>query len=122
MVVSRVQLLDRELVVCGKSHCFVSAGVNFRSILGKTPFRWAQSGVCPIRICRTIRDGCAVQAAKGRRLMLIRTGALLLGAILVFSACDDARKYPEKGDNDYDLAAMALTEADLPAGFVQQDI
>lgn len=54
--------------------------------------------------------------------MLIRTGALLLGAILVFSACDDARTYPEKGDNDYDLAAMALTEADLPAGFVQQDI
>lgn len=54
--------------------------------------------------------------------MFIRTGALLLGALLFFSACDSARTYPEKGDDEYDLGAMALTEADLPGGFVQQDI
>ena len=55
--------------------------------------------------------------------MLIRTGALLvLGATLLFSACDDGRTYPEKGDDQYDLASMALREDDLPAGFTQQDI
>lgn len=54
--------------------------------------------------------------------MFIRTGALLLGALLVFSACESEREYPEKGDDEYDLAAMALTEADMPEGFSQEDL
>ena len=54
--------------------------------------------------------------------MLIRTTALLFGAMLLFSACDSARSYPEKGDDEYDLKAMALTAADLPAGFSEQDL
>lgn len=54
--------------------------------------------------------------------MFIRTTALLLGAMILFSACDSARSYPEKGDSEYDLKAMALTAADLPAGFTEQDL
>ena len=54
--------------------------------------------------------------------MLMRTTALLLGAMLLFSACDSGRNYPEKGDDQYDLKAMALTAADLPAGFTEQDL
>ncbi|MBA4179811.1 MAG: hypothetical protein C0506_04410 [Anaerolinea sp.] len=54
--------------------------------------------------------------------MLIRTGALLLGAMLILSACESSRDYPEKGDDEYDLEAMALTEADLPEGFTKEEI
>ena len=54
--------------------------------------------------------------------MLMRTTALLLGAMLLFSACDSARGYPERGDENYDLKAMSITKADLPAGFSEQDL
>ena len=52
--------------------------------------------------------------------MLIRTTALLLGAMLLFSACDSALTYPENVDGEYDLKAMVLTVADLPGGFNEQ--
>lgn len=54
--------------------------------------------------------------------MFIRTGLLLIGATLLFSACESALEYPERGDDEYDLGAMALTEADLPDGFTQDEI
>lgn len=54
--------------------------------------------------------------------MLLRTSALLLGAIVLLSACGGGRSYPEKGDNEYDLKAMALTTADLPVGFTEQNL
>ncbi|MEO6398842.1 MAG: hypothetical protein ABIP13_10280 [Tepidiformaceae bacterium] len=54
--------------------------------------------------------------------MLLRTTALLVGAMLIFSACESNRSYPEKGDAEYDLKAMALTASDLPAGFTEQEL
>lgn len=53
-----------------------------------------------------------------------RIPALALPAVaLLFTACDDGRDYPASfGDGDYDLAAMALRAADLPAGFEAQDV
>ncbi|MEP7215337.1 MAG: hypothetical protein ABI782_03740 [Anaerolineaceae bacterium] len=54
--------------------------------------------------------------------MLLRTTALLMGALLVSSACGSSRTYPEKGDGDYDLKAMALTANELPTGFEEQDL
>lgn len=52
--------------------------------------------------------------------MLLRTTALMLGALFLSSACGGSRIYPEKGDGDYDLKAMALTAAELPTGFGEQ--
>jgi hypothetical protein len=55
--------------------------------------------------------------------MRLRALALLLVSIPVLAACDSGREYPSnKGDADYDLAAMALQESDMPKDFTQQDI
>jgi len=54
--------------------------------------------------------------------MLLRTTALLLGALILFPACSSDRSYPEKGDADYDLKAMALSVGELPAGFKEQQL
>ncbi len=46
-----------------------------------------------------------------------------LATALLLAACGDGRDYPASfGDDDYDLAAMALRAADLPAGFEAQEI
>lgn len=46
-----------------------------------------------------------------------------LAATLLLAACGDGRTYPDSfGDSDYDLAAMALRGADLPAGFEAQEL
>lgn len=46
-----------------------------------------------------------------------------LAGVFLLAACDDGRDYPASfGDSDYDLAAMALRPADLPAGFEAQEI
>ena len=54
--------------------------------------------------------------------MFIRTGAFLIGAMIVLSACESDRSYPEQGDDEYNLEAMALTADDLPEGFTQEEI
>lgn len=55
--------------------------------------------------------------------MRLRVLTLLLLSIPVLSACDNARTYPsDKGDGDYDLAAMALRPIDVPKGFTAQPI
>lgn len=47
---------------------------------------------------------------------LLALGGLVLA--LTLSACDSGRSYPvNKDDGDYNLAAMALHQEDLPAGF-----
>jgi hypothetical protein len=47
---------------------------------------------------------------------LLALGGLVLA--LTLSACESGRSYPvNKDDKDYDLAAMALHQEDLPAGF-----
>ncbi len=52
--------------------------------------------------------------------MRFRALALMLAGVALFSACDEGNDYPaDRGDDDYDLAAMALAESDLPAGFEQ---
>ncbi|MGE0599374.1 MAG: hypothetical protein AB7J35_06975 [Dehalococcoidia bacterium] len=55
--------------------------------------------------------------------MAFRASALaFLAAALLLTACDQGRNYPTNlGDGDYNLEAMALTQADLPAGFTQGD-
>lgn len=55
--------------------------------------------------------------------MAFRASVLaLLAAGLLLTACDQGRDYPtNRGDGDYNLEAMALTESDLPAGFTQGD-
>ncbi len=46
-----------------------------------------------------------------------------LAAALLLAACGSERSYPESfGDGDYDLAAMALRETDLPPGFESQEL
>jgi hypothetical protein len=47
------------------------------------------------------------------------SAALALGAVLVLgsTACKSSRTYANKADDGYDLAAMSLSPADLPAGF-----
>ena len=55
--------------------------------------------------------------------MRLRVLAIALLSIPILAACNDARTYPSnKGDGDYDLAAMALRETDMPKDFTQQDI
>lgn len=55
--------------------------------------------------------------------MRFRVLALCLLSIPVFVACDEGRSYPtNKGDGDYDLAAMALRETDMPKDFTKQPI
>lgn len=55
--------------------------------------------------------------------MALRALALLLVSIPLLAACDQGRDYPsDKGDGDYDLAAMALQESDMPKDFVGQEI
>ena len=52
--------------------------------------------------------------------MAFRAIALALLAVVLLTACDQGRSYPTNlGDGDYNLEAMALTQADLPAGFTQ---
>ncbi len=52
--------------------------------------------------------------------MAFRAIALALLAVVLLTACDQGQDYPTNlGDGDYDLEAMALTQADLPAGFTQ---
>ncbi len=49
-------------------------------------------------------------------LMLMALGALVV-ALIVFVQRDTSAKYPSnRGDGDYDLQAMALRSADVPAG------
>jgi hypothetical protein len=47
------------------------------------------------------------------------SAAFALGAVLVLgsTACKSSRTYANKADDGYDLAAMSLSPADLPAGF-----
>ncbi|GMV85914.1 MAG: hypothetical protein AMXMBFR80_17690 [Dehalococcoidia bacterium] len=46
-----------------------------------------------------------------------------LAAALLLAACGGERTYPDSfGDDDYDLAAMALRDADLPPGFEAQEL
>lgn len=57
--------------------------------------------------------------------MAFRTTAALalLLAVPAFAACDSGRDYPgDRGDGEYDLAAMALQASDLPPGFAQEEI
>ena len=55
--------------------------------------------------------------------MRLRVLALCLLSIPLFVACDEGRTYPtNKGDDEYDLAAMALRETDMPKDFTQQEI
>ncbi|MEO8540140.1 MAG: hypothetical protein ABI577_10410 [bacterium] len=55
--------------------------------------------------------------------MAVRALALLLVSIPLLAACSEGRDYPSnKGDGDYDLAAMSLRESDMPPDFVQQQI
>jgi hypothetical protein len=53
-----------------------------------------------------------------------RIPAFALPAVaLLLIACDVGRDYPASfGDSDYDLAAMALRDTDLPAGFEAQEV
>lgn len=49
--------------------------------------------------------------------MLVRFAALIFGSLVLLSGCSSGRAYPTNRDDDgYDLKAMALTEADIPAG------
>jgi hypothetical protein len=51
--------------------------------------------------------------------MVLRLSALLLGALVLLAAaaCSDGRSYSTtRPDKDYDLAAMALTAEEMPAG------
>lgn len=55
--------------------------------------------------------------------MRFRVLALVLLSIPIFVACDEGRTYPtNKGDNEYDLAAMALRVTDMPKDFTAQAI
>jgi len=55
--------------------------------------------------------------------MRLRVLTLLLLSIPVLAACNSGRTYPSnKGDDEYDLAAMALRETDMPRGFTAQPI
>ncbi len=55
--------------------------------------------------------------------MALRAFALILASAALLAACDDDRSYdPGRGDDEYDLAAMSLTEADMPADFTRQEI
>lgn len=55
--------------------------------------------------------------------MAFRALALVLLGAVLFTACDSGRDYPSnKGDDEYDLAAMALTEGDMAKDFAKQDI
>ena len=52
--------------------------------------------------------------------MRFRAFALLLAGVALLGACDSGKNYDsDKGDDDYDLAAMALGQDDLPSGFQQ---
>lgn len=54
--------------------------------------------------------------------MYFRASFLVLGAVLLCSACKSGPSYAtNKSDDSYDLQAMALAEEDLPAGYLQQD-
>lgn len=53
------------------------------------------------------------------RPLLLALGALTL---LAAAACDDGRSYPsDRGDDDYNLEAMMLTDGDLPIGIARTD-
>jgi hypothetical protein len=57
--------------------------------------------------------------------MLFRALALSAGiaALMLFAACGSDRTYSaSKGDDDYNLAAMALTQADMPAGLEEVEL
>ena len=52
--------------------------------------------------------------------MRLRAAALLIAGAALLAACDEGKDYDsDRGDEDYDLAAMALRQEDLPAGFEQ---
>ncbi len=52
--------------------------------------------------------------------MAFRAIALALVSAVLLTACDEGRDYDSsQGDDAYDLEAMALQQADLPAGFQQ---
>lgn len=54
------------------------------------------------------------------RLRTLTLSLLIPGALLAFACGDDGRSYPQGlGDDEYDLASMALTEADVPEGMVE---
>lgn len=54
--------------------------------------------------------------------MALRVVALAVLSAFFLSACATGRDYPSnRGDDDYDLSAMALTLGDLPAGFEQRE-
>jgi len=49
--------------------------------------------------------------------MFLRFSAVILGGMVLFWACGNSRSYPtNREDEAYDLEAMALTDADIPAG------
>jgi hypothetical protein len=53
--------------------------------------------------------------------MGLRALALLVVGIPLLAACNDSRNYSSNlADEKYDLAAMSLTEGDLPKGFTRQ--
>ncbi len=55
--------------------------------------------------------------------MALRALALLLVGIPLLAACDQGRDYPsDKGDDEYDLAAMSLQVGDMPVDFTMQEI
>lgn len=52
--------------------------------------------------------------------MRLRAVALLVAGAALLGACDEGKDYhSNKGDDEYDLAAMALRQGDLPTGFEQ---
>ncbi|HET7738187.1 MAG TPA: hypothetical protein VFK32_06395 [Tepidiformaceae bacterium] len=60
------------------------------------------------------------QAAPGMRFRTLTLSLLIPGALFALACGNDGRSYPQGlGDDEYDLASMALTEADVPAGMVE---
>src|SRR5688500_3970153 len=103
VVVLRVELLNCELIFDAERH-------------GISP------GMAAMRI-RTLRlPWLAYDMAISTRTlpMRFRAFALLLAGVALLGACDSGKNYDsDKGDDDYDLAAMALGQDDLPSGFQQ---
>lgn len=55
---------------------------------------------------------------------MIRPFLAALGAAMLFAAaaCDDGRSYPsDRGDGEYNLQAMMLTDGDMPRGITRTD-
>jgi hypothetical protein len=52
--------------------------------------------------------------------MLFRAGLLVLGISLLAAGCGGSTYHTNRADDAYDLEAMALTDADLPAGIAEK--